>query len=188
VRTIAIYGGIVPSEVDGPGLRAVVHFAGCSIRCPGCVNVALQATTGHNVRNVEPGALASEMLACSPNVTISGGEPTDQLEGLVDLLVALRDGGARSVILFTGRVLEPGLAATFRALQLVDVVIDGPFDASQPEANWLRGSTNQRFHLLSDRIGIPSLRSHGVQVHVCDGTMVFTGFPTKMFLEKIGGE
>ena len=68
-----IFGRIVASEVDGPGVRAVVHFAGCSIRCPGCFNRELWAESGPNVREVETADLAAEILAISPHVTISGG-------------------------------------------------------------------------------------------------------------------
>lgn len=182
---IRVYGSVVASEVDGPGVRAVVHFAGCSIRCPGCFNRALWATDGPGVREVSAADLAAEMLAISPHVTISGGEPTDQPGGLLDLLIALDEQGAQSVVLFTGR----RGAIEFSALGgLVDVVIEGPFDPRKPEKYWLRGSTNQAIVVLrAARLAPEQFRQHGVQVHLDGERLVVTGFPSPEFLDAIGG-
>jgi anaerobic ribonucleoside-triphosphate reductase activating protein len=182
---IRVHGAIVASEVDGPGVRAVVHFAGCSIRCPGCFNRALWAESGPGVREVSAADLAAEMLAISPHVTISGGEPTDQPGGLLDLLIALDAQGAQSVVLFTGR---RGAVDSALLVGLVDVVVEGRFDARKPETAWLRGSTNQGLIVLSGaRIAREQLRQHGVQVHVDGERLVVTGFPSPEFLEAIGG-
>jgi anaerobic ribonucleoside-triphosphate reductase activating protein len=84
------HGMIIPSLVDGPGERAVVHFAGCSIGCPGCFNPETHDGQGW-ARTVQ--SVASEMLAISPRVTISGGEPTQQPFLLRLLLRELRAQG-----------------------------------------------------------------------------------------------
>jgi pyruvate-formate lyase-activating enzyme len=34
------------SRVNGPGLRAVVYFQGCSLRCRNCWNLETHAFTG----------------------------------------------------------------------------------------------------------------------------------------------
>jgi anaerobic ribonucleoside-triphosphate reductase activating protein len=184
---IRIFGRIVASEVDGPGVRAVVHFAGCSLRCPGCFNQDLWAKTGPNVREVSPEALAEEILAVSKHVTISGGEPTDQPQGLIDLLNALRVGGAESVILFTGRTNHRENLELLEILG-VDVVIDGPYDAEQPESEYLRGSQNQRILVLSDRIEYAQLKVRAVQILVDGANTIVTGFPARGLLEDLDHE
>jgi len=174
-----IFGRIVASEVDGPSVRAVVHFAGCSIRCPGCFNQELWAESGPNVREVETADLAAEILTISPHVTISGGEPTDQAQALYELLAHLH-GHTASVILFTGR---QAATANLEAAG-VDAVIDGPYDASQPEPTWLRGSQNQRILVLSDRLSYADMKARNVQVLIVGDQLVVTGFPTR---DLIGG-
>lgn len=185
MRTIRVFGRVVPSEVDGPGLRAVVHLAGCTVRCPGCFNRDIWDASGPNVRRILPEQLAEEMLAVSPHVTISGGEPTDQFDALVDLLCELRDRGAQSVILFTGRRAARSTLAVFEVLELVDVVVDGPFVASLPEREWLRGSRNQEIHVLSERVRREDLRQHSVQILVDGDRVTVTGFPDESLTEDL---
>ena len=174
-----IYGRVVASEVDGPGVRAVVHFAGCSVRCPGCFNKDLWEVDGPGVREVDVADLAEEILFISTDVTLSGGEPTDQAQALYGLLAHLH-GRATSVILFTGK---QAATANLEAAG-VDAVIDGPYDASQPETTWLRGSTNQRILVLSDRLSYAEMKARNVQVLVIGDQLVVTGFPTA---DLIGG-
>ena len=69
-------GQIVASEgVDGPGVRAVVHFAGCTVGCAGCFNPHTHSSTGDGTWERDACDLAEDLLAVSPAVTISGGEP-----------------------------------------------------------------------------------------------------------------
>ena len=125
-------GKIVPSDVDGPGTRSVVHFAGCSIGCPGCFNPHTHDQTNPLVWKADAHTCARAMVEVSPLATISGGEPTDQIEALYDLLIALRAEGAESVVMFTGRRVEwlrthRPLWNRIEAERLVDVVVDGPY-------------------------------------------------------------
>ena len=61
----------------------------------------------------------------------------------------------------------------------VDVLIDGPYDASRPERTLLaRGSTNQRFHFLTGRYSPDDFIMPGrAEVFIgADGTVRETGF------------
>jgi anaerobic ribonucleoside-triphosphate reductase activating protein len=138
------------SRANGPGVRAVVWFQGCTLACPGCFNpethaAAAPATT---VRDV----LARIDAAGVAGVTISGGEPFQQPAALHALCRALR-AADRSLIVFSGyrrAELEarPLGAAT---LALLDVLIDGRYAAGRHQGDGLRGSANQQRHLLSAR-------------------------------------
>jgi anaerobic ribonucleoside-triphosphate reductase activating protein len=80
-----------------------------------------------------------------------------QAAGLAAMLVNARASRELNVICFTGSTLErlhthppgPGVA---ELLAQVDLLIDGPYVAALNEGRGLRGSRNQRFHYLTDRL------------------------------------
>lgn len=182
-----IYGEVVPSRVDGPGLRAVLHTAGCSIGCPGCFNPHTHAAEGRLVRSLTHEALVREVLRVSPHLTVSGGEPTDQLEDLLDFLRLARRSGVESVILYSGRtrswLQKRPLWCKIEEEGLVDTLIDGPFDLRQPETVRMAGSANQQFHHLTNRFSEFEFADRGVEIQIApDGSVTFLGFPSPKFL------
>jgi len=80
-------------------------------------------------------------------VTVLGGEPFLQPDGLLALMKALKQVG-QHVTLYTGYTLEELIscrdARIAEVLVLTDILIDGPFvkDLSENAREW-RGSTNQ---------------------------------------------
>ena len=138
------------SRANGPGLRAVVWFQGCSLGCPGCFNplthdpdAGRTACTEEVWRGLEGNSIEG--------ITFSGGEPFQQPEALLDLACRARGAGL-SVLIFSGYSREaierlppgPGILA------VTDVLIAGPFRA-ELTGQGLLGSANQRIHLLSNR-------------------------------------
>ena len=87
-------------------------------------------------------------------ITISGGEPFDQPEGLRALLAHLRKTGpsaAADVLCYSGYPLKTLQDKHAPILDLLDVLIPEPYvDALPIEKRW-RGSANQTLHLLSER-------------------------------------
>ncbi|GAA0135217.1 hypothetical protein YSY43_20570 [Paenibacillus sp. YSY-4.3] len=88
-------------------------------------------------------------------VTFLGGEPFAQARALAQLGGILKNEGL-SVMNFTGYLIEnlrgSGNQDYLDLLAVTDLLIDGPFqkeslDTSRP---WV-GSSNQRYHFLSDR-------------------------------------
>ena len=77
--------------VDGPGIRFVVFFQGCSLSCKFCHNPDSQdMTMGKTMTTTE---LMNKILRCRPyfersggGVTFSGGEPLLQKDFLLELL------------------------------------------------------------------------------------------------------
>ncbi len=83
---------IPASRANGPGLRAVVFFQGCTLGCPGCWNPET-----HHFRGMEVtvDAVVKELLRASAEqalegVTFSGGEPMQQADSLLALMQTLR--------------------------------------------------------------------------------------------------
>jgi anaerobic ribonucleoside-triphosphate reductase activating protein len=84
-------------------------------------------------------------------VTISGGEPFDQPDALVALLQGLKLGREQDTLVYSGHPIE-GLSSTLRRVHgLIDALISDPFQLASPQTLALRGSDNQRLHLLTDR-------------------------------------
>lgn len=155
VDSILRLHAILPqSRANGPGVRMVIWFQGCTLACPGCFNPATHTSepilflpVEELVHRVEAEKSALE------GITISGGEPLQQPSGLLELLAGIRGRTALSVILFSGYTLEEvrEMPLGHKVLRHVDVLIDGRFVAAQRLAQGLRGSANQKIHLLTNR-------------------------------------
>lgn len=148
LRVYRLYHG---SLVDGPGRRSVVQVAGCDRSCPGCYVPATHDPLGGVAMSVR--AVVAQVLAPvgapRDGVTVLGGEPFLQPEGLAALLQALKLRG-QHITVYSGYTLEElrtrPEAAVHEALRHIDLLIDGPFVAALAHnAGEWRGSTNQRF-------------------------------------------
>jgi anaerobic ribonucleoside-triphosphate reductase activating protein len=147
LRVFRIYHN---SVVDGPGRRSVVQLAGCLLRCVGCYVPETHDLQGGVLMGIDEilELLLDQQGEPRDGVTILGGEPFLQPEGLAALVSALKERHLH-VTLYTGYTLEALLArqekAVNDALTLADLLIDGPFVASlvRGAGEW-RGSTNQR--------------------------------------------
>ncbi len=141
------------SLANGPGLRAVVWVQGCTLQCPGCYNP--QTHSPHGGRGVTVAELLAEILALPDieGVTISGGEPLQQLRPLRRLLQGVRSASKLSVILFTGYTWAEiqAMPEHTALLACVDVLISGRYDARQRLARDLRGSANKEVRFLTRR-------------------------------------
>ncbi|MBK6489595.1 MAG: 4Fe-4S cluster-binding domain-containing protein [Gemmatimonadetes bacterium] len=91
----------------------------------------------------------SDWMSVCDGVTISGGEPLDQPEGVRALLLALRAREVGDILLYTGHSIDHVRAACAWVLRLVDCLVSEPFDAVAPQTLPLRGSDNQQMHRLT---------------------------------------
>ena len=139
-----------PVTTLGPGRRVGIWVQGCSIRCPGCVSADTWAP-GRGMTTVDAVVEAVEpWLGEAEGITVSGGEPFDQPEALLALLRALRSRTPADVLVYSGHAVEalaPWLAA---AEGTIDALISDPYRADAPQTLALRGSDNQRLHLLTN--------------------------------------
>src|SRR5258708_28309176 len=72
-----IHGFVAHSRVNGPGVRAVVYFQGCSLGCASCWNPATHTFVGppREVHDVAEQVAAAHRTHTIDGVTFSGGEP-----------------------------------------------------------------------------------------------------------------
>lgn len=81
------------------------------------------------------------------NVTFTGGDPMQQAEGFTALAQAIRQRTNKTIWCYTGYTYETLLKmpAQHRLLELLDVLVDGPFVEAKRDTSLLfRGSSNQR--------------------------------------------
>jgi anaerobic ribonucleoside-triphosphate reductase activating protein len=182
VSTLRCAGWVPCTGAEGPHLRFALWVQGCTLACPGCCNPELWAAGGREIAVDE----IVDAVVASPDIegiTIVGGEPLEQMDGVAALA---RGVGARGlgVVVFTGFTLaearaRPGFAALWSA---IDTLVDGRFEARAREgARRFVGSTNQRLVHRTDRYADPALW-HGPAtaelVRTGDGRLRIVGDPS----------
>ena len=146
--------------VDGPGVRYIVFFAGCNLRCKYCHNPdtwnMLNARL-HSVEEVvgEIKKYESYLKFSGGGVTITGGEPFVQPEFLIELLKACKANGWHTVLDTSGNapsnVIDDVLSYT--DLLLLDIKSINP----ETYKKLTKGSLKRTLNVLSasERLNIP---------------------------------
>ena len=192
-----LHAFVPASRANGPGLRAVVYFQGCSLHCVKCWNPTSHKFRGIEVPVLEVAQRFEEAVRLEPleGVTFSGGEPMQQAEALLELMREIRrTAPAVSLGMFTGYTegeLTSGQFATrlgstverrcelWRAVrELLDFAVMGRYDQTQPAMAPLRTSRNQRLELFSSRYQEGDFGPQLVEISIEEsGRSVLTGFP-----------
>lgn len=108
---------------DGPGIRFVVFFQGCPLRCVYCHNPDTRIPSGG--RSIRSGKLMEEILSYrnfirSGGVTLSGGEPLMQKEFAKELLTLCRAHALHCVLDTTGCI---PVAESREVIDLCDMLL-----------------------------------------------------------------
>lgn len=191
-----LHGFVPASRANGPGLRAVVFFQGCTLACEGCWNIGSHKFHGPEVSasNLIQRIDSAIRTSSLEGVTFSGGEPMQQAPALVELMHQIRAlAPTASMGMFTGYTeaeFEGGRYATRpstspaekqRLWQVVrgylDFAVMGRYDRTQPDTAPLRTSRNQQLVLFSRRYEERDFGQQIVEVAIAgDGKAVMTGF------------
>jgi anaerobic ribonucleoside-triphosphate reductase activating protein len=134
----------------------VIWFQGCTLGCPGCFNPLTHTPDGPET-SIE--SLVAQLAASDvEGLSLSGGEPMQQPAAALALLQAARALG-KSTLMFSGYTIDEirGIDAT--VLEHLDVLIDGRYVSTERHATGLRGSSNQRIHLLTDRYSLADVEA-----------------------------
>lgn len=144
---IKLYGVKWDVDTAGPSpdgnKRTEIFFFGCNRAvkgnpCKGCFNKQLWdssvATFSYSVKEIVENI---KKHALNKYVTIGGGEPTDQIVGLVELTSALKQEGFH-VTIYTWKSLPELLKVTSQVasyakqlVDLADIIIDGEFSQEE---------------------------------------------------------
>ena len=180
-----------PITALGPGRRIGIWFQGCAIRCRGCMSLD---TWEHAASLIPVSALLAQIAPWLPEadgITISGGEPFDQPHALEALVRGLRASFAKSILVYSGCSFEDLHARHLHTLALIDVLISEPFDATASSGALLRGSANQRVHLLTQTgtaMWNEAERDGPAKMDVMasdDGTLWVAGIPHRGDLDRL---
>jgi anaerobic ribonucleoside-triphosphate reductase activating protein len=138
-----------PVYTLGPGKRLGIWVQGCSIRCKGCMAPHTWEFDPKSAMSFEE--IEQYLAGCSTRaLTVSGGEPFDQPEGLLQLLTLARKHHFEDILVYTGYTYELLAQKYPHILRHVDVLVDGPFqEGLESELIW-RGSANQRMVVLTE--------------------------------------
>lgn len=115
----SIYNG---SAVDGDGLRCVVFFSGCNLKCGFCHNIETLLIKGqeYSVEQLATKLLRYKNYITNGGVTLSGGEPFLQADFCIDLISVLAQNGVKTAIETNGHLVNEKLIALSEYL-IVDI-------------------------------------------------------------------
>ena len=181
----------------GPGCRAVVWFHGCSRGCPGCV--AAEMNSRNDFETCPPLQLAERICSIEgiEGVTLSGGEPMEQpTEALAEFLQLVQVRTGLSIMLYTGYLLDelkqmPGKP---EILNMLDILVDGPYMQDLDHGELWRGSSNQTIHMLTNRYAsledeLSMCKGRPMEFDILQsGDLRFTGIPPRDFRKKLEAE
>jgi anaerobic ribonucleoside-triphosphate reductase activating protein len=169
----------------GPGIRAGLWVQGCPFRCPACIVPEWQPDIENQLVTINE---ICDQIISSPSVTgltISGGEPVAQAKSLVQLILKIKKLKDINIISFSGyslgqlinRIqLYPEIG---QYLDLIDVLIDGPYVKKLDDNKGLRGSSNQKIHYLTDKLSFYDFINSPRQVefHITHNQITMAGIP-----------
>ena len=183
--------GYCLSKVNGPGNRFVLWTQGCSKGCSECFNPETWSTNTY--KELSPLQLFNIIQNFEVDgVTISGGDPLEQENELLELLMLLSTIRLRKgVILFSGftRAEISSNIIREKCLSYIDVLVDGRYEKNLKVDFSLRGSSNQEFYYFSDKISSDELYfDQEVEISSLEGEILMTGFPkvSRKLLKELG--
>lgn len=138
-----------PVTALGPGRRVGLWLQGCSIRCPGCISVDTWDAAVGSTTIPELLDAMEALIPVASGLTVSGGEPFEQPAALAAVLRFWRRRSSGSVLVFTGHEIDDVAPWLDENPGLIDGLMTGPFRSEVNQTIALRGSDNQRLHVLS---------------------------------------
>ncbi len=192
-------GQLTPSVTTlGPGRRIGIWVQGCSLNCFGCMSEDLFYRYEESYLSID--SVYDRIFSLAPGhtgLTVSGGEPFDQAEALLPLLLKVNRTTTLDIMVYSGYTREEILKGSQAMVDLftqVDIIIDGRFEVGLPTSKPWCGSDNQTIHLLTKRARqYNCLIKEGqgepppsLQVEVTNGNAVrIIGIPRRGELEQL---
>ncbi len=174
---LRVFNILKNTKVEGPGIRYCIWTQGCSRHCKGCQAVHTWSHSGGKLYDVKEIIEDIKKQKEIEGVTFLGGEPFEQAEACGVIAKEVKKNGL-SVLCFTGGLLEDLSLDTKNKMLLenTDLLIDGAFEIDKVDYSrpWC-GSSNQRYHFLTDRYNeeIFTKYKNKVEVNISKSGVVF---------------
>lgn len=133
------------SLVDGPGVRSVLFLQGCSFKCKNCHNVKAQNFEGGTFLELKEVVKLILKKCRNKKITISGGEPLEQYDEVVELCKMLKKLDF-NIFLYTGFIFEKVDKKIFK---YIDYIKTGSYvEKLKDDELAYRGSSNQHLYKI----------------------------------------
>lgn len=144
-ETVRIHSIKTSSVCDGPGIRMVIFFQGCSRRCDGCHNPKTWDKSKGESWSVDKLVEYVIKNAKTKRVTLSGGEPLEQIKVIEQIIILLRNMNY-DIALYTGFQIDK---VPQNILRRVNYIKTGCYIKElRTTITPYIGSTNQRFQQI----------------------------------------
>lgn len=188
-----------PVTALGWGTRVGIWFQGCTIGCRGCMAVDTWDLDGGATFELDDLMAWCRRVAGDEvdGVTISGGEPFQQPDGLLCLLEAVHAWRAAlpnqiDILCYSGMPLGRLRREFGNVLPLIDAVVPEPFVEARPDGAIWRGSNNQPLVPLTalGRSRYATVANHRpevppLQVSLESGRIWYIGVPRREDLGRV---
>ena len=142
-NTIECAGFIESSCDDGPGVRSVLFLQGCTRNCKNCQNKKIKEHGKGKTMIISDTVELIKSKCRNKKITISGGEPMEQKESLIELVRILKNEEF-NVCVYTGWQLE---MIPRYLINMLDFIKTGEFIKELSDVNLQYvGSKNQHMY------------------------------------------
>ncbi len=185
---INVHNVVESSMIYGPGKRWVLWTQGCTLGCKGCWN-----TQTWSKKNGETWSISQLLESISSQediegITILGGEPFQQLDGIAELIKYVKQLGL-TVMLYTGFEKAEFNDLMWQCFNSSDLVIAGRYRDELRDVGLVwRGSTNQILESPTGYYDVTKFEeSQEIEVHIDHETneVTLTGYPDIEIVEMI---
>lgn len=166
--------------VDGPGVRFVVFFQGCPMRCQYCHNPDTWAVSDGQEMSVEDILARMERNRAfyrTGGITATGGEPMFQMEFLTELFTKAKERGIHTC-LDTSGIMFSGQSLCARLMEVTDLIMLDIKHIDDAKHRKLTGHSNRpilEFARYLDDIGKPVWIRHVVVPGITFNKEALTG-------------
>ncbi|SCN23517.1 Pyruvate formate-lyase 1-activating enzyme [Clostridium sp. N3C] len=144
---------LYPVKTLGPGERIGLWLIGCPHHCKKCSNPELwERDESKDISIADLVLYIGENNIKADGITITGGEPFYQVEELYILLQELRKLRFEDILVYTGYDFNTIEKNYSKALPYIDVLIDGVYIDELNDNLGIRGSSNQKIHILNEKL------------------------------------
>lgn len=162
--------------VDGPGIRFVVFFQGCPMRCKYCHNPDTWSVDTGKQMTVEQILQLYEKnknFYKNGGITATGGEPLLQLPFLTCLFQHAKEKGIHTCLDTSGIAYSPAREKEFEELfRYTDLVLLDIKHSTEEEHRELTGQSQKNIWAFADalnRAGVPMVVRHVMVPGITDG-------------------